>query len=132
VAESPSHHSPQAATPQFVSLHNAAANVAGRANGFRGGNPLTHSSQSTLVGAGTVADKNLLAESSSVASRSGLRRRLVGMSVSQLPAKLLAALGEGVGVQLLIHRLKCVAEPMHVLDLKRQQIAHQVQRNPLI
>jgi len=37
-------------------IENAAANFAGPASGLRGGTPLTHSSQSTLVGTGIVTD----------------------------------------------------------------------------
>jgi len=37
-------------------IENAAANVAGPANGFRGGSRLTHSSRRTLIGAGIVTD----------------------------------------------------------------------------
>jgi hypothetical protein len=43
--------------PPLHSIENATANVAGSADGLRGGSSLTYSSQSTLVGAGTVTDK---------------------------------------------------------------------------
>ena len=49
-------HPPKAGTPHFASQQNAAANFAGPASGLRGGTPLTHSSQSTLVGTGIVTD----------------------------------------------------------------------------